>query len=208
MPEVRADAASDVVSEAPLGADVVEQARGESTAERLVEHRNGVIVRIVTGGAEPHHMNAALVYIFFRNFIVAGRGGMILNVLFGQFSAFGPGFKRSAQLGFHGFRIEVAAEAQDYMVWMNIGLMPIDQVLPGDSCNGGIFRLTRVRIVFPVSELGGLASGDYADVVVATRDAVVGLLLRQIELVGTELGISQQVCEYFEDVVEVAFQAV
>src|ERR1700676_1366596 len=49
---------------------------------------------------------------------------------------------------------------------------------------------------------------DCTDIVIAPRDAVVCLFLRQIELVGTELRILQDINEYFEDGVEIALQAI
>ena len=46
---------------------------------------------------------------------------------------------------------------------------------------------------------------DSADIVVAARDGVLGLLLRKIELVGAEFRILQQVDKDFEDVIKIAF---
>ena len=93
------------------------------------------------------------------------------------------------------------------MIGMDVSLVPVDQVLPSDGGDGGILRLTGIGIVRSISQLGGFACRNSADFVIAPRDAVIRLLLRQVELVGTEFGILQQVGEDFEDIVEVALQA-
>ena len=175
--------------------------------KRLVEYRDGVVVGIVARGAERHHVDAALIHVFLRNEVVARLGGMVLNVVFRQVGAFGPRLKCGAQLGFHGGGVEVAAYPEDDVIGMNVGFVPVEQILAGDGGDGGVLRLARVRIVGSIRQLGGFARGDSADFIIAPRDAVVGLLLRQVEFVGAKFGILQQVDEDFEDIVEIAFQA-
>jgi hypothetical protein len=58
---------------------------------------------------------------------------------------------------------------------MNVSLVPIDQILASDGCDGRVFGLTRVGIVRSIGELGGFACRNFSDLVVAARDAVVGL---------------------------------
>ena len=82
MPEIGANAAADAVGEAALGANVVEQARRKAAAESFVENADGVVVGIVARGSERDHVNVALVHILFRDQIVAGLGGLVLNLDF------------------------------------------------------------------------------------------------------------------------------
>ena len=207
MPKVRPDATAHVVGQAALGANVVEQPRGEAAAESLVKDADGVVVGIVARSAQRHHVDGALIYVFLRDEIVARLGGVVLDLFLRQVGASGPCLKRSAQLGFHGGGIEIAAYAEDDVIGMDVSLVPVDQVLPSDGGDGGILRLTGIGIVRSISQLGGFACGNSADFVIAPRDAVIRLLLREVELVGTEFGILQQVGEDFEDIVEVALQA-
>src|SRR5260370_28689525 len=132
-------------------------------------------------------MNAALVHVFFWNEVVTGLGRMVLDVILGEVGAFGPGVKRGAQLGFHGLGIEIAAEAEDDVIRMGIDFVPVEQILPSDGCDRGIFGLPGIVIVFTVCQLDGFAVGNSADFIIAPRDAVVCLLLRQVELVGAGL---------------------
>src|SRR5258708_25191248 len=142
MPKVRANTAANAVSEAAPGTNVIEQARRKSAPKRLIEYGNGVIVGIIPGGPKGNHVNVALVHVFFRNDVVAGLGGMILNFILWQFAALGPGLKYGPQPRFHDLGIEVAAYAEDHVIGMNVGFVPINQVLPRNGCDCGIFRLT------------------------------------------------------------------
>src|ERR1700677_2231992 len=90
---------------------------------------------------------------------------------------------------------------------MNVGLVPVDQILASDGSDGGILRLTGVRIVCAIRELGGFARRYLANLIIAPGDGIVRLFLGEVEFVGAEFRIAQQVGENFEDVVEVAFQA-
>src|SRR5712671_2495713 len=89
---------------------------------------------------------------------------------------------------------------------MNVSLVPVEQILASDGRDGGIFRLAGVRIIFPIRQLDSFAVGDSVNLVVAPRDAVIRLLLRQVELVGTEFWMLEQIGENFEYVVEITFQ--
>src|SRR5580698_8249335 len=207
MPEVGADAASDFVGETALGAEIVEQARGHSSAKRFIEHGDGVVVGIVARGAQRDHADAALVYIVFGNEVIAGLGWVVLNVIFRQVGTFGPSLESRAQLGFHRRGIEVSTDAKNYVVGMYIGAMPVDQILARDCGHGCVLRFTGVGIIGAIRQLGGFARHDLSYLIVAPRDAVLGLLLCQVKLLGAEFGVLQEVGEDFEDIVEIAFQA-
>src|SRR5207248_1504891 len=133
MPEVGANAAANTVGESALGADVVEQARGETSAKSLVEDSDGVIIGIVAGGAERHHVDGALVHVVFGDQVVAGLGWSVLNIIFRERWTLGPRIERRAQPGFHCGRIEVAADPENDVVGLNIFGVPIDQIL---TCDG------------------------------------------------------------------------
>ena len=92
------------------------------------------------------------------------------------------------------------------MIRMNVGFVPVEQILAGDGCDGGILRLARIGIVGTVGQFAGFARSNCSDLIIASRDAVVGLLLCEVELVGTEFGILQQIGEDFENIVEIALQ--
>ena len=61
--------------------ECLEQAGRKASAERLIENADGIVVGIVARGAQLHHVNVALVHIFFRNQVVAGLRGMELDFL-------------------------------------------------------------------------------------------------------------------------------
>src|SRR5690242_1869660 len=113
MSEVGANTSADTVSQAPLGADVVEEARGESSTERFVENTDGVIVGIVTRYAEAHHTDVALVHIIFGDQIVAGLRGRILHLRFLECRALGPRLECGTQARFHGGRIEIPGDPKN-----------------------------------------------------------------------------------------------
>src|SRR5579871_2524676 len=189
MAEIGTDAAAHFIGKAATSADVVEQPRRKTAAEGLVENGNRVEVGIVARGAERHHPDIALIYVFFGNEVVTWLGWMVLNFILGKIGAFRPGVKGRVQLGFHGRGIEVSADAENDLVGMNVLAVPIDQILARNGRDGGVLGFAGVRIVPAIGENGGLASGNLADIVVAPRNCVVGLLLREIELVGAKLGV-------------------
>ncbi len=207
MSEIGADASADAVRQTALGANVVEQARRETAAEGFVEHRDGVIVGIVAGGAERDHVDVALVYVVLGDEVIAGLGGRVLDLVLRNRRTFGPGVECGAQPGFHGGGIEVAADAENDVVGMNVVAVPVDQVLASDGGDGCVFGHAGVGIVGAVSQFDGFAVGNFADVVVAAGNAVAFFLLREVDFVGAEFGILQHVDECLEDVVEVGLQA-
>jgi hypothetical protein len=152
-------------------------------------------------------VDAALIYILFWNEVIACWRRLKLDFTFRKVRTFGPGLERSPQLGFHRGRIKIAAHPQDDVIGMNVSFVPVDQILASDGRDGGIFGLTRIGIVRSIREFGGFARRNFSDLIVAPRNAVVGLLLRQVEFVSAEFGMLQQVSEDFENVVEVTFQA-
>ena len=90
---------------------------------------------------------------------------------------------------------------------MSVFAMPVNQILTGDGGDSGVFGYNGVGIVGAVGKLDGFAMGDFADLIVAPRDAVVLFFLSDVDLVGAELGIAQHVHEGLKDVVEIALQA-
>ena len=181
--------AADAVGQAALGANVVEQARGEAAAEGFVEHVDRVVVGIVARGAEPDHVNVALVHVIFRDQVVAGLGRRVLHIILRKRRTFRPGVECGAQAGFHGGGIEVAADAENDVVGMNVAAVPVDQILTRDGGDGGVFGHAGVGIVGAVSQLDGFAVRDFADVVVAAGNAVAFFLLRDVDFVGAEFRI-------------------
>ena len=90
---------------------------------------------------------------------------------------------------------------------MDVLLVPVEQVLRVTAATVAYSALAGVGIVGAVGQLRGFAAGDAADFVVAAGDGVELFLLGEIELVGAEFGIAQQVEEDFENVVEIRLQA-
>ncbi len=207
MAEVRSDAAAYVVGEAALGADVIEQARREAAAESFVENGDRVVVRIVARGAERHQVNAALIDVILRNEIITRFRRLKLDFRFRQFRCFGPRLERGAQLALHGCGVEVAADAEDDAIGVDVILMPVDQILASNGRDGCILGLANVGIIRSICQLRSFAGGDLANLVVAARDGIVGLLLRNVELVGAKFGILQQIGEDLENVVKIALEA-
>src|SRR5580698_9868688 len=91
-----------------------------------------------------------------------------------------PASKNLTEFGFHGGGIEVASDPQNDVVGMNVGLMPVDEVLACDRGHGRVLGFASVRIVGAVGQLEGFAAGNFADVVVAAGNGVVHSLLCEI----------------------------
>src|SRR5579863_8580764 len=163
MSEVGANASTHSVSEAALGSDIVKQARGESSTKGFVENADGVIVRIVASGPQRNHPDVALVYILFRDEVVAGFSRIVCNVVLGKIRTFGPGIERGAQPGFHGGGIEISADAENDVIGVHVLAVPVHQVLASDRGNGRIFRNAGIGIVHAVSQFYGFAMRDSAD---------------------------------------------
>ena len=75
-------------------------------------------------GAERHHVDAALIDVFFGNEVMACRRRVKFYFILRQFGPFRPGFKCGAQFGFDGRGIKVATDPEDDVIGMNVGLMP------------------------------------------------------------------------------------
>ena len=71
--------------------------------------------------------------------------------------------------------------------------MPCLQVVHGDRADGGELWLAGVGTAGPVDQLGRLAAGDSAFIIVAAHDPGGHLLLRQLQLLRAELGMKKQV---------------
>ena len=85
MIEAGADAAAHRVRQPALGANVAEQARREAAAEDFIENLDSVSSQdCATFGAEGNHANVALVHVLFGDQVVAGLGGLELDLFFLQ----------------------------------------------------------------------------------------------------------------------------
>ena len=119
---------------------------------------------------------------------------------------FGPRTELLAQARFHLRRVKISHHAQNDVVGIEVLFVPVHHVRLSDSGNGGIFRHARVRIVSAVGELEGLARGDLCGIVIAPRDSIEGLALRQLQFLLTKCGFAQQIQKDLKNIVEVAFQ--
>ena len=117
-----------------------------------------------------------------------------------------PRCKGLAQTSFHLRRIEVADDAENDVVRVNILAVPVDQILARDGRHGRIFRDSRIRTVCAVGQLRRFPSRNLPGIVIAPRDAVVQPLLRNFNFVGAKLRILQHIHERAKDVVEIFFQ--
>src|SRR5215469_8506451 len=135
MPEVCADTSAHSVSQAALGPNVIEQARGEATTECFVEDADGVVVGIGAGSAEANHADVALVYVLFRNEIVAGFGWIKLDVWLGKCWTLRPRFECGPQTRFHRRRIEVSGDSENDVIGMHVFCMPFDEILTRHRCD-------------------------------------------------------------------------
>ena len=91
MPKVRSDPSSDAISKTALGANVVKQARGKSTTEGFIKDAERVVVRIGACRAKRDHADIGLVHVIFRDEVVAGLGGRVLNLVLWNSRALRPG---------------------------------------------------------------------------------------------------------------------
>ena len=201
MAEVGADASTDAVSQAALGTDVIEQARREAAAERFVENADGVIVGIVAGGTERHHVDGALVHIVFRDEVVTGLGRIVFDVVLRNVRTFRPRVESLAQPGFYGDGIKISADAENDVVGVHIFVVPVDQVLARDGGDRRVLGDAGVGIVGAIGQLDRFALRNFTDLVVAAGDAVAFFLLGDVDFFGAEFGILQNVDEGFEYVV-------
>ena len=131
MVESGADAARHLISQPLLGADSAEQPRGKAAAESLIEYLHGIEIGIVAAHAQLHHADVALVHVRLVDEVVAGLGGVECNIRLLRRGASFPGAERLAQLGFHRSGIEVAHETQNDVVGMDVGAVPVNQILRG-----------------------------------------------------------------------------
>ena len=122
--------------------------------------------------------------------------------------SFRPRLEGLAQLGFHRLGIEVAGDAEDDVVGINVLLVPVQQVLAGDRGNGRVLRHARVRIVLAVGDDRGSRDARWSRRRRCGARCRVHLLLGELQLVVAELGIVQQIEKHLEHGIEVALQAV
>src|SRR3954463_9653298 len=83
-----------------------------------------------------------------------------------------PIAERLAQGGFHLSGIEIADNPNDDVVGMDVGLVPINQVLSRNCADGRVFRNAGVRICWAIRELHGLSMSNFTDLIITARDAV------------------------------------
>ncbi len=207
MVPCRTHTAADPVGEALGGSNVVKQAGRKSTAESFVEHRESKVIGILARDAERHHLNVALIYVGLVDLVVSRLGWFELDFWIGRRRAQGPRREGLAQTRLHLRRIKVADHAENNIVGVDVLAVPLDQILARDRRHGCIFGLAGIGIIRAIREFGCFPSCNLRGIVVAARDAVVHPLLRDFNLVGAELRISQQVGEHLKHVVEIFFQA-
>src|SRR5580692_5833438 len=128
MIEGAANPAAHRISETLGGANALHQTGRKSVAEYLIENLGGIVVGVVAENAQFHHADVALVHVSFRNQIVAGLGGMEFDVGRLCSRAFCPSSEHLAQLGLHGGRVEIADNAQNDVVGINVSVVPVDEV--------------------------------------------------------------------------------
>ena len=121
--------------------------------------------------------------------------------------AAGKGLEGSAEFLLHGGGVEVAGDGDDDVVGDDGFVVPGVEIVEGDGVDGGVFGLARVGAVGSIGQFDGFAVGDAGGVVVAAGDGGLGLLFGQLELVGFEVGMEQEVDGLGEDGVEVALEA-
>src|SRR5207248_2916078 len=75
MVEARANSADNSVGQSLRGANVLNQARGESSAECFIENLDCVVIGIAARSAKAHHANPALIHVVAFDEVVAGFRG-------------------------------------------------------------------------------------------------------------------------------------
>ena len=137
--------AIDRVGEALFGADFLEQAAGEiSAAEDAVHDRQRGDVGVVAVGAQADDLHVGLVHVFLVDEV-----DRLLRLVEGVMAR-GKGLgrrkalKRGAQLGLHGGRVEIAADADDELVADGF-VVPGLEVGDSDLPDGGQFGLRGCR---------------------------------------------------------------
>ena len=157
--------------------------------------------------AETDDLHVRLIHVFLVDEVDAGLGAGECIVARRQRRDGRQAFKDGAHLGFHGGRVEVAADADDELS-RERAVVPGLQVGDCDCADGGQLRLAGVGAVDAVDQLRRFALGDASLIVVAAHDGRGFLLLGELELLLAESGMKKQVHGEREDLIGVAFERV
>ena len=154
------------------------------------------------------HPDGTLVHIVFLDEIVARFRFRNRNLRFPRRRPLRPGGESLPQLGFHRGRVKVSDEAEENVVWMNVTLMPVEQVVPRDRGDGRVLGNASIGGTRSVGQLHRLPVGDFKRIVISPRNARIQLVLGQRYFIFAERGFAEQLDEDFEDVVKIVLQAV
>src|ERR1700730_5420909 len=167
MIEGTSDAATDRIRQPFCGTNALYQARRKPTAESLIEDSNRIVIGIVTPDAETHHVDRALVDVFLLDQVVTRFCGMGFDLFLLRRRPLGPRGERLTKFGLHCGRVKIADYSQNDVVGMDIGPVPVEQILPRYGCYGLVLGDSCIRVLLPISELRRLAACDLTDLIVA-----------------------------------------
>ena len=113
-----------------------------------------------------------------------------------------------AQTVLHLLRIEIANYAKDDVVGSKVALMPIEQILPRDRCDGPILCLATIGTVFSIAELGCLTSCNAVDLVLTARDGGRKTARGERDLLLAKHRVLEHVKKIGKHLIEILFQTV
>src|SRR5580693_10124378 len=152
MVKRRAYPTANAVCQPLRGADALEQTGRKAAAEGLIKNLSGVVVRVIAPDTQVGHVDGTLVHVLFWNLVITGLSRLEFDFLLFYRLSLRPIAVDLAKFGFHRGRIKVADDAQDNVVGMYVGVMPVDQILARDRGNRSVFGFTSVRIVRAISQ--------------------------------------------------------
>ena len=121
---------------------------------------------------------------------------------------FWEGTESLAQAALHLLGIEIADDAKDDVVRSEMPRVPIEQVLPRDSCHRPILDLASIRTIFAIAELCSLAVGDAVDFVIAARNRRLEPSLRQRDFLFKKNWMLEHIKIIGKHLIEVLLQAI
>ncbi|HKF57798.1 MAG TPA: hypothetical protein VKJ45_20235, partial [Blastocatellia bacterium] len=121
---------------------------------------------------------------------------------------FGPRVKGLAEPGFHDFGIEIADNAKEQVVRMNIAAVPVDEIFAADGSDSGVLRNASIGRIRAVDELRSFAKSNLKGAVVAPGDSGVQLGLGYSYFVRPEFGVAKKLAIDFEDVIKIFLEAI
>ena len=130
---------------------------------------------------------------------------MELNVGLFDRRSFWPASEGLTKFGFHSGGIKITRYSKDDVIGMNVGVMPVDQILASHCRDSGILWNSRVGILRAISQFDRLARRDAADIIIPPGDVVVFSFLGDFDFVLAEFRLVKQVRNNFEYIVEVGF---